>query len=401
MSLFQQRKLLVDSLLRQCSNKCMSERLVKPLNHGVLRTGFRNISSNGQWSDDEVRKMRLMKRVGAGILFSATLGFAIYSKRNKAQRLRDCLEGCERLPPDPDYTSSMGSEFYRCKSCIFPGDVVKSGTLKKLESLELKHNDVIVASFPKSGTTWMQEIVYLIQTGLDFERAKKQVLETRFPYLEHPYPGLAAIKKTEGPRFIKTHLPLSLLPKSALENGTKVIYIVRNPKDVAVSYYYFLRMATFVGYRGGIKDFVNKFIKGDVPYGPYFDHVLGYWKHHQNNSNCGSNLLWITYEDMHRDPEGSIRRVAHFLDRALTDDQVQLIAAHTRFESMAGNPSVNYSHWDDLGLRNKNEAPFMRSGRVGDWRRSFDADTNRRFDDFIRQHLESSELKFDYIPADE
>lgn len=245
MSLFQQRKLLVDSLLRHCSNKCMSERLVKPLNHGVLRTGFRNISSNGQWSDDEVRKMRLMKRVGAGILFSATLGFAIYSKRNKAQRLRDCLEGCERLPPDPDYTSSMGSEFYRCKSCIFPGDVVKSGTLKKLESLELKHNDVIVASFPKSGTygfliyffncltapfysnkgtTWMQEIVYLIQTGLDFERAKKQVLETRFPYLEHPYPGLAAIKKTEGPRFIKTHLPLSLLPKSALENGTKVYF---------------------------------------------------------------------------------------------------------------------------------------------------------------------------------
>lgn len=68
----------------------------------------------------------------------------------------------------------------------------------------------------------MQEIVYLIQTGLDFEGAQKQVLESRFPYLEHPYPGLSAIKKTEGPRLIKTHLPLSLLPKSALENGTKV-----------------------------------------------------------------------------------------------------------------------------------------------------------------------------------
>jgi len=42
-----------------------------------------------------------------------------------------------------------------------------------------------------------------------------------------------------------------------------VIYIVRNPKDVAVSYYYFLRMATFVGYRGGLNDFINKFIKGE------------------------------------------------------------------------------------------------------------------------------------------
>lgn len=66
---------------------------------------------------------------------------------------------------------------------------------------------------------------------------------------------------------------------------------------------------------------------------------------------------------------------------------------------MSRNPSVNYSHWDDLGLRNKNEAHFMRNGRVGDWRRCFDADTNRRFDDFIQKHLQNSELKFDYLPA--
>lgn len=95
--------------------------------------------------------MRLLKRIGAGILFSGTLALAIYSKRNRAKKLRDSLEGCERLPPDPDYTSSMGSDFYRCKSCIFPGEIVKSGTLKEVENLHLKQNDVIVASFPKSG----------------------------------------------------------------------------------------------------------------------------------------------------------------------------------------------------------------------------------------------------------
>jgi len=42
-----------------------------------------------------------------------------------------------------------------------------------------------------------------------------------------------------------------------------VIYIVRNPKDVAVSYYHFLRMASFISYRGRMIDFVNKFIKGN------------------------------------------------------------------------------------------------------------------------------------------
>jgi hypothetical protein len=68
---------------------------------------------------------------------------------------------------------------------------------------------------------------------------------------------------------------------------------------------------------------------------------------------------------------------------------------------MAQNPSVNYSHWDDLGLRNKNEAHFMRQGRVGDWRRHFDAETSKRFDDYIHQQLANSELTFEYLPAAE
>lgn len=135
--------------LRCLSNKCK----LGGFQNFTNRPFQRNSSNNsGEWSDDVVRKMRVVKRVGAGVLFAATLGLAIYSKKSRAQRLRDCLKDCERLPPDPDYTASMGSDLYRCKSCIFPGEIVKSGTLKSLESLELKSNDVIVASFPKSGT---------------------------------------------------------------------------------------------------------------------------------------------------------------------------------------------------------------------------------------------------------
>ncbi len=65
-------------------------------------------------------------------------------------------------------------------------------------------------------------MVYLIVTDLDFVGAQKQVLETRFPYLEYPFPGLAAISRVTDARMIKTHLPLALLPPSVAENGTKV-----------------------------------------------------------------------------------------------------------------------------------------------------------------------------------
>lgn len=116
------------------------------------KTTVRDSSNGSELSDDTVRKTRLIKRIGAGLLFTSVLSLAIYSKKSRAKKLRDSLEDCERLPPDPDYMSKAGTDLYKCKSCIFPGDIVKSGTLKQLQSLELKRDDIIVASFPKSGT---------------------------------------------------------------------------------------------------------------------------------------------------------------------------------------------------------------------------------------------------------
>lgn len=107
------------------------------------------------------------------------------------------------------------------------------------------------------GTTWAQEIVYLINNDLNFEEAKKQVLETRFPYLEYPLPGLSTIEKTSSPRLIKTHLPFELLPSSA--DKAKVVYVTRNPKDTVVSYFHFTRMFTMFNFVGTFDDFLEKF----------------------------------------------------------------------------------------------------------------------------------------------
>ena len=74
---------------------------------------------------------------------------------------------------------------------------------------------------------------------------------------------------------------------------------------------------------------------------------------------------------------------------------------HTRFERMAANPAVNYAHWDDLGLRNPSESRFMRQGCVGDWRRFFDVDTERRFDEWAAGSAAGTGLAFDYVPTDD
>lgn len=74
-----------------------------------------------------------------------------------------------------------------------------------------------------AGTTWSQEIIYLVQTGLDFEGAGSAPLDDRFPYLEFLYPGYEAIAKYPSPRLIKSHLPFHLLPADIHVKKPKVM----------------------------------------------------------------------------------------------------------------------------------------------------------------------------------
>ena len=86
-------------------------------------------------------------------------------------------------------------------------------------------------------------------------------MDSRFPYLEFPYPGVDDIDRRRGVRLIKTHLPIHLLPEEAWK--AKVIYIYRNPKDVAVSFYHFVRSLTYTSYVGSLEQFTDTFVSGE------------------------------------------------------------------------------------------------------------------------------------------
>lgn len=79
----------------------------------------------------------------------------------------------------------------------------------------------------------------------------------------------------------------------------------------------------------------------------------------------------------------------------MTDEQIRQLAEHTRFENMSANASVNYEHWDDLGFRNKQEAKFMRKGKVGDWKNYLGPKKNDKFDQWITRK-NKAEFQFVY-----
>ena len=85
----------------------------------------------------------------------------------------------------------------------------------------MRPNDVLVASFPKSGTTWLQEIVNQIVQPTS--TSSRDTLEDLFPYLEYVHPGLKELSKKADPRSFKTHLQFEALPVDILDGTGKVV----------------------------------------------------------------------------------------------------------------------------------------------------------------------------------
>ncbi|ELU09282.1 hypothetical protein CAPTEDRAFT_151859 [Capitella teleta] len=260
---------------------------------------------------------------------------------------------------------------------LFPDDQL----LDDIWDFSLRTDDIIVCSFPKSGTTWLQEIVYLIMNDLDVQKAQSANIEARFPYIEYVYPGLKDLSKLKGQRLMKSHLPYHHLPHEVMEGKSKVLYIARNPKDVAVSYYHFAKMFRESSYTGTMENFSDSFLSGQVPYGPWVIHVQEFYE----MAKLKRNVMFIMYEDLKEDPEKVIKQIAKFLGKDLTPEQVSGIAKYCTFENMKKNPAANYSWWDEYGLRNKDSTPFLRKGHVGDWKNHLSPRLSKEFDLHLQQ----------------
>ncbi|KAJ7984462.1 hypothetical protein DPEC_G00355080 [Dallia pectoralis] len=253
-------------------------------------------------------------------------------------------------------------------------------------------SDILIATYPKAGTTWVQEIVDLLRHDGDEEATRRAPTQERSPFLEIHYPppipsGLSRIEKMTPPRVIKTHLPINLVPEGFWENKCKVIYVARNAKDNLVSYYHFEKM-TFIQPEPGPWDgYIHKFMNGELAWGSWYNHVKDYWMEREKK-----NILYLFYEDMQENPRREVERIMHYLDLSLSDDVISRIVELTSFKSMKENPMANYSSMPDIF--DQSISPFMRKGVVGDWTNFFTPAQNQLFDADYTKQMKDFDIPF-------
>ncbi|XP_031780670.1 sulfotransferase 1C4 [Nasonia vitripennis] len=283
-------------------------------------------------------------------------------------------------------------------------------------NFEVKPDDTWIVTFPRSGTTWTQELVWLLSNNLDFATAKSVPLVKRYPFLEFSMAindvtsqnilkenranseiqslvsnvefTYETARSMPSPRFIKTHFPLSLVP-NILKSDCKTIYVARNPKDVAVSYYHFHKTVKVYDYGGEFDKFWDYFQNDKTCWGPYWEHIKEAWAQRHN-----SNLLFLFYEEMTHDLLAVTKKVAKFLGKTYTDEQYKQLVDHLQFSNIKNNKMVNLSQ-NSLKVFFKTDE-FIRQGKSQGWHKMFSPELNNKANLWIEDNLKSTDLRFPF-----
>ncbi|XP_036388959.1 cytosolic sulfotransferase 3-like [Megalops cyprinoides] len=262
-----------------------------------------------------------------------------------------------------------------------------------VQNFQARPDDILIATYPKAGTTWVSHMLDLMYFGKSSpERAASVPIYERVPFLEVCIQGMPtgvelADKTTLSPRLIKTHFPVQFVPKSFWEQNCRIIYVARNAKDNVVSYFHFDRMNKVEPEPGDWPSFLQRFQEGKMVFGSWYDHVKGWWEKKKSNPK----ILYLFYEDLAEDMGRELDRVCNFLGVSLNEEERGWVKQGVGFDAMKNNSMANYS---TIGVMDFKISPFMRKGKVGDWKNHFTVSQNEQFDEQYKLKMADTTLCF-------
>jgi len=244
------------------------------------------------------------------------------------------------------------------------------------DDFAFRDDDVVIATYAKSGTTWMQQIVgQLIFAGDPAVNVSELSpwMDLRVP----PKPvKLAAVEAQTHRRFLKTHLPVDAL---VLSPKAKYVFVARDGRDVVWSLYNHHARANALWYEAlndspgrvgpaiapPVEDIRRYFLdwldRDGHPFWPYWENIRGWWAIRDL-----PNVHVVHYADLKADLAGEIARIARFLGIAVDPADFAAIVAHCRFDWMKRHAAqaapLGGVFWDG------GAETFIHKGVNGRWR---------------------------------
>lgn len=253
-------------------------------------------------------------------------------------------------------------------------------------TFETRSDDLFIMTYPKSGTHWVSYITDQIAKKASLQRTESDLYIGGVPFLDRTPP--AELADLPSPRAMYSHLPYRFAP-SHPEQPLKYMVVARNPKDVAVSQFNFLRDMKMFDFTGSWDDFLALFMDGKGFGGSYFDWVLQWWAQKDED-----NVLFLTYEALKKDLAKEVGNISQFLDHPLSVAEQQEIAEACSFEAMKKNKVGAIEKHKDQAM--KKDKSFYRKGVVGDWQNYFSPEQAKAFDEWCESKLKGTELSFEF-----
>jgi len=285
---------------------------------------------------------------------------------------------------------------------------------EEIKNFQLEDGDVVVMSFPKSGTTWAQEIIWTminnrnldspladlsflikspqIETDVFTQTIEKRgkvrpLLDAMSPTVKDPdntSQFLSILRKMKSPRVLKTHGVPGFLSSTA-HTKAKTVYMIRDPRDVCLSFYHHCRLFKYEGYVGTLAQFIEGFMEGANWLGPYWKHVEEAWRMRDH-----PNFYICFYDKLKENPEEEYQKLAKFLEIDICENDIKKIVEHTSFAEMKKRdnffvPKSEYDVYMNEKIRT-DDGGFFRKGERGQWRDVFDEEQKEKFSDWIRKN---------------
>lgn len=241
---------------------------------------------------------------------------------------------------------------------------------------KFRDDDIIIATYAKSGTTWVQQIV----SQLIFDGQEGLNVAEMSPWLDLRVPPkevkLQAVEAQTHRRFLKTHLPVDAL---VFSDKAKYIYIARDGRDVVWSLYNHHANANQTWYEAlndtpgrvgppiepppaDIVVYFREWLEKDgYPFWSFWENIKTWW-----DIRDLPNVHLLHFEALKRDMPGEIRRIADFIDVSISEERWEALVEHCTFDYMKRHATASVplggALWDG------GAETFIHKGVNGRWR---------------------------------